>query len=149
MKEYPAQKMDTRRYHSFDATLESASYTKGYKMEVREIRSKAKGKRWTAKENADLRRMVDQGHDSLYIAGHIHCNHADVIAEIDRLGLDNEYAPNPFSVPRTDRECLSCGKVFSHRSNRICSKCKERTEFRASVNEPLTITRNRRAGGRP
>jgi uncharacterized paraquat-inducible protein A len=116
-------------------------------MEVREIRSKAKGRRWTARENADLRRMIDQGHDTLYITNHLHIRHADVIAEVERLGLDNEYEPNPDSIPKTDRECLSCGKVFQHRSNRICSKCKERVEFRASVNEPLNITRNRRAGG--
>ena len=117
-------------------------------MEVREIRSKAKGHRWTAKENADLRRMVDQGKDSLYITNKLHINHGDVIAEIDRLGLDKEYEPNPLSRPKTKRSCLSCGKDFLSRSDRICPNCKERVEFQSSASEAFTMSKMRRHGGK-
>lgn len=118
-------------------------------METRERRkSRIEARPWDATDRALLRKYVQEGYDSIAIARITSRSRADVIAETERLGLNDEYEPDPMENPITTRSCLGCGKEFKHRSNRICPRCKERVDFNSpAIGAPCTVARLRRKGG--
>lgn len=103
-------------------------------MEPREIKTNKFPRRpWTDHDRERLRSLMDNGHDSIYCALKLKRPRQDVIEEIDRLGLNVGYEPDPMEKPRTMRHCLSCGKEFLSRVGNVCPKCKDRVEFKSSA----------------
>lgn len=107
---------------------------------ARELRgSNIPARPWHDPDRAYLRRMVTAGQDSIHCARKLQRSRADVLAEIERLGMNRDYEPDPLEVAKVMRPCLSCGKEFLTRTGNICPDCKERVEFRSSAADPAGL----------
>lgn len=105
-------------------------------METRERRkSRMPDRPWDSIERAKLKRLANEGYDTIRMASILKHSRVDVMAEVERMGLNEGYTPDPLEVPKTMRPCLSCGKEFLSRVGHVCGRCKERGEFQSSASD--------------